>query len=204
MKLRRLSLLSAVVACSCLAAAAAEAGSKGKGKNKQMQCAPVELNVPVGASAPSPAASTLAPPAQGVIPDHGHGPGGGGNEGVITGVEGSVGGPTEVLVVWGPDSADVARSRRPLVLEQFAAIDADGDGLLSRPELEAHFAQVAERVRAGMQHRFDAADVDGSGSLDLAEVQTAMPCLAESFERLDADHDGYLELDELPVPRPGP
>ena len=193
MSAKQSGLLLSVAVCAALAVVAVPADAKSKKRARTVA-------VPAAPMAVSP--GTLPP--VGVIPDHGHGPGGGGtSDGVVTRGEGGVTGPPDVLVIWGPESADLGPSRRPTVLEQFERIDSNGDGVLSRSELEAHFAALETRVRESMQDRFDAADVDGSGSLDLAELQVAMPCLAESFSRLDTDGDGYLELDELPIPNMG-
>ena len=72
----------------------------------------------------------------------------------------------------------------------FEQIDADGDGHITRDEMQAH--------RTAM---LAAADADGDGKLSLAEVQARVGESARAermMRRFDADGDGLLSSDELP------
>jgi Ca2+-binding EF-hand superfamily protein len=70
--------------------------------------------------------------------------------------------------------------------ERFAAIDADGNGLLT-----------AQELRGGRRALFSNADADGDGALSLAELQAVRPGMtAEAFARFDTDNDGLIGPDE--------
>ncbi len=77
----------------------------------------------------------------------------------------------------------------------FQALDADGDGEVSRDELRAH-----------RQARFAEADADGDGRLDrdemiAAEHRRAGDRVDRMLARLDTDGDSALSPDEMPKPR---
>ena len=44
---------------------------------------------------------------------------------------------------------------------------------------------------------FKKADADGNGTLSRAEVEKAMPRMAEKFDQIDTDKDGQLSRDEM-------
>lgn len=86
---------------------------------------------------------------------------------------------------------------------RFAALDTDGNGLLTREELAAARDRGPGRGRA----RLAQADTDGDGALSLAELQALRPGLTvEQFNRMDANGDGLIGADERPRfrGRPGP
>ncbi len=77
----------------------------------------------------------------------------------------------------------------------FQELDANGDGQVTKAEMEAHRAQ-----------KFTKADTDGDGKLSVQEMQAAAQAQANAraaamFERHDANKDGFLTDDELPKPR---
>lgn len=82
--------------------------------------------------------------------------------------------------------------RHPMGGMSFEQLDADGDGTITRTELE----NLAQR-------RFEAADTDGNGSLSAAELEAravarARDRSARMIERLDRNGDGEIALDEMP------
>lgn len=92
------------------------------------------------------------------------------------------------------------------LVANFDAIDANGDGYLTRGELRAwHAAKSAER-RAEGERRFEAkfreADLNNDGKLSRVEVSEKMPRLAERFAWLDENGDGFLSREELRGARP--
>jgi Ca2+-binding EF-hand superfamily protein len=84
----------------------------------------------------------------------------------------------------------------PRVLQNFDAIDANKDGQVTADEMRAYRkAQGGERGK----HRGDSLkklDTDGDGRISKAEAQAA-PRLAEHFDTLDANKDGFVTTDEM-------
>jgi Ca2+-binding EF-hand superfamily protein len=79
---------------------------------------------------------------------------------------------------------------------RFAAADTDGDGFLSAEELAAHAAAMqAERHAAGSQRMMERLDADKDGKVSAAEMAAHSP--ARMFDRLDADEDGAITRDEM-------
>ena len=126
------------------------------------------------------------------------------------------------LIVVGALGTAEARSedRRPA----FQEIDTDGDGQLSRAELEAHAAARFARADSNgdgflsgdeigkghggkrAQKMLERLDRDGDGKLDAAELEAAgaerrQERHARMLERLDSDGDGRLSLAEISARR---
>ena len=80
------------------------------------------------------------------------------------------------------------RDRGPL-----AGAHSDGDGTLSRAELQTYLDQRTELAF----EQFDQADLDGNGILSEDERKLA------AFNRIDANSDGYIDAAELAAARKG-
>ena len=94
----------------------------------------------------------------------------------------------------GAISFEELQAQRPNVTqEQFAGLDADKNGSLSREEL-----------RSGMGRRiFGRLDADSSGGISFDELAQRMPQLSqERFNKLDKDGNGQLSQGELSAARP--
>ncbi|NAZ37203.1 EF-hand domain-containing protein [Rubellimicrobium sp. CFH 75288] len=82
--------------------------------------------------------------------------------------------------------------------ERFAEADADGDGGLSPEELVALEDIIRDEIRraraAATIERFDD---NGDGLLQFEEIEERTPRLAPIFDRLDRDGDGGISQDEL-------
>ncbi|WP_024303630.1 EF-hand domain-containing protein [Pseudogulbenkiania sp. MAI-1] len=72
-----------------------------------------------------------------------------------------------------------------MALISFSALAAADSGAAKEPRL------------GGPTARFAQADTNGDGLLSKAEVQAALPRLADDFDKIDANHDGQLSRDEL-------
>lgn len=88
--------------------------------------------------------------------------------------------------------------------ERFAAADADGDGALSPAELVAMQEAIRAEVQVARATRAIARmDDDGDGLLSSEELAQRTPLLAPIFDRLDADGDDAISREELAAARPG-
>jgi Ca2+-binding EF-hand superfamily protein len=86
----------------------------------------------------------------------------------------------------------------PRILKDFDAIDTNRDGQVTAEELRAY--RQSRAGDKGKHHHGGAflkkLDTDGDGRISKAEAQAA-PRLAEHFDALDADHDGFITTEEM-------
>lgn len=94
----------------------------------------------------------------------------------------------------GSISFEELQAQRPnITREQFAAIDADNNGSLSREEMRS--------ARGRMM--FKRVDTDNSGGVSFDELAARMPRVTqERFSALDKDGNGQLSQGELAAARP--
>jgi Ca2+-binding EF-hand superfamily protein len=94
-------------------------------------------------------------------------------------------------------SRDEAAGNKRLA-KHFDAIDSNKDGKLSKEELAAHHKSGHDRHAGKLKEKFNAADTDHDGGLNKAEADKAgMKRLVANFDRVDANKDGKVTLDEL-------
>ena len=55
----------------------------------------------------------------------------------------------------------------------------------------------ATRAHATLQQRFDAANVTHDGHLTREQARSKMPAVARDFDAIDADHKGYVTVDDI-------
>lgn len=100
----------------------------------------------------------------------------------------------------GPGEHDRMGGRPAAMMPDFATLDTDGDGKITRAELDARRAD-----------RQKAMDADGDGFVTLEEMKAhaaaeaaarAETMAARMFERADADKDGKLSVTELDAASP--
>jgi Ca2+-binding EF-hand superfamily protein len=82
----------------------------------------------------------------------------------------------------------------PTAAAKFSKMDANGDGQLSKDEMNSY---KSSSDQARWNESFKTADSDGDGSLSLAEAQSGMPMLASKFSTIDSDRDGRVTKQEL-------
>jgi hypothetical protein len=85
----------------------------------------------------------------------------------------------------------------PYLAGKFDQIDANKDGQLSRGELQAWKKAHKGERQAKAVERFKHADTDGDGMISRAEAEKNAPRLAKRFDQIDANKDGKLTQDEL-------
>ena len=93
---------------------------------------------------------------------------------------------------------DGAFKREPIDLETFSrmedlkAADTDGNGVLSRTEIEAHaLAQLVKRTADRMERRLD---INRDGTVTVEEVEKHK---AKRFALIDTNDDGQLDRREM-------
>ena len=92
--------------------------------------------------------------------------------------------------------AEVEKSM-PRLAEKFDQIDTNKDGQLSRGELSAWKKAHKGERRAKAAERFKHADANGDGKISRIEAEQNAPRLAKKFDAIDANKDGQLTQDEL-------
>ncbi|MFH1045095.1 MAG: calcium sensor EFh [Pseudomonadota bacterium] len=85
----------------------------------------------------------------------------------------------------------------PHLLGKFDSIDTNKDGQLSRGELHAWKKANRGERQAKAAERFRHADADGDGAISRAEAEKHAPRLAQKFDQIDSNKDGKLTQDEL-------
>jgi len=85
----------------------------------------------------------------------------------------------------------------PRLAMTFDQIDTDKDGQLSRGELHAWKKAHKGERQAKAAERFKHADTDGDGAISRAEAGKHAPRLAQKFDLIDGNKDGKLTQDEL-------
>ena len=78
------------------------------------------------------------------------------------------------------------------MLAGFAMISLAGDGAAT-PDQKARHAEM----KARMLERLKAADTNGDGMISRSEAAAALPELVEHFDKIDADKNGFITLQEF-------
>jgi Ca2+-binding EF-hand superfamily protein len=78
----------------------------------------------------------------------------------------------------------------PHLAQNFDKIDANHDGFITPDEMKAAHQAMAQAHWAKI-------DTDGDGKISRAEAQANAPRIAEHFDQIDTNHDGFITPDEL-------
>merc|ERR1719410_2824126 len=119
--------------------------------------------------------------------------------GSLLGVEGAVGKPAAAAS--GVNPANVVAKFRALcktideVRAAFKRFDVDGDGNISRTELEQGMSRTGQFSQQESKVVFDMADIDGNGTIDIGEfVQLMFPNAAQLISNLKQNFAGESEV----------
>lgn len=93
--------------------------------------------------------------------------------------------------------AEVDAGKRGHLSEHFSTIDSNQDGFLTREEMQAKRAAMRSQMRDKAQQKWQEADLNSDGQLSLDEAQAKLPGVAQRFNELDGDKNGYLTQEEL-------
>lgn len=96
--------------------------------------------------------------------------------------------------------AEMQNAENRRLSERFNKLDVNHDGGISMAEMRQAHEQRREHRREhwqGMRQKLQSLDSNHDQALTREEIGTALPKLAENFDRIDADHDGKLTRDEM-------
>lgn len=88
------------------------------------------------------------------------------------------------------DDKVTADEIRPFTNKRFARFDADGDGVVSTEEIDAHLMKRMIKWRQRLLLRFDG---DGDGTITRTEFTDKADAM---FQRVDANDDGAIDREE--------
>ncbi len=98
-------------------------------------------------------------------------------------------------------SRDEVRAGAPRLLDRFDGIDVNHDGELSPQEIRtwsrSHAQQRGRDGQTALVTHFARADADGNGLLSRDEARAHLPRVAARFDRIDANHDGVITVEEF-------
>lgn len=92
--------------------------------------------------------------------------------------------------------AATSPAMKALVDRQFAAIDADRNGTISRTEFDRYAAARIARQDKEFEIAFKSLDADGDGKVSVAEAK-ANPPLSQHFGDVDTNNDRSISQAEL-------
>lgn len=95
-------------------------------------------------------------------------------------------------------SADDPQAMKTAYIDgAFHRMDTDGSGQVDRAEFERFMEARIALQKARFDTAYTAADKNGDGKLDKGEASASNALLAENFDRIDSDKDGFVTADEI-------
>jgi len=85
----------------------------------------------------------------------------------------------------------------PRLARDFDAIDSNHDGQLSPQEIRAWSRSHRNATQDRFEQYFRRADSDGDGRLSRDEAKRGLPRVAAKFDAIDTNHDGFVSLEEM-------
>lgn len=85
----------------------------------------------------------------------------------------------------------------PPLKDQFATLDKNQDGKLSKEELAGLRHPTRAEMQKRMAEKFHAADKNGDGALSQTEAEQAASHMAKHFSEMDTDKNGLVTPEEL-------
>ncbi|MBS4097365.1 MAG: EF-hand domain-containing protein [Sulfuricella sp.] len=85
----------------------------------------------------------------------------------------------------------------PKLAKDFEAVDTNHDGQVSREELRTFMKAKRAALKQKGSERFKQADTDGNGTLSREEAEKGMPRLVKNFDAIDTNKDGQISPDEI-------
>ena len=85
----------------------------------------------------------------------------------------------------------------PRLAAQFDAADTNKDGQLDAAEMTAHREAMRATMRTHAEERWKGADQDGDGALSREEATASMPGIGRQFEKFDTNSDGKIAREEM-------
>jgi Ca2+-binding EF-hand superfamily protein len=101
-----------------------------------------------------------------------------------------------VLAVFGAGYANAENTAQPSADKAFEAMDADGNGSISKTEFNAYAKDYATKQKADFDKQYAELDANKDGKVDKDEAG-ANAALEAYFDQIDENSDGFVTKEEI-------